>query len=100
MKFQTSLLITIAASGFSFTASARADDCFVYSKDHTVVTGDCSGEEPEPGGIASGGAGGVPFGTVPDWQNDIRRQVAALAIHDMNGDGLQDLVVGCFKSSS
>ncbi|MEO1535399.1 MAG: VCBS repeat-containing protein [Planctomycetota bacterium] len=54
-----------------------------------------------------GGAGasviegsGVPFGTEPDWQNALRRQVGALEIADMNGDGFNDLVVGCYISNS
>lgn len=53
----------------------------------------------EPVGVARG-AGQVPFGTEPDWVNTARRQVGALKLVDMNGDGLLDLVVGCFNSNS
>lgn len=42
----------------------------------------------------------VPFGATPDWQNNIRRQVGALEIADMNGDGWNDLVVGVFHTDS
>lgn len=44
--------------------------------------------------------GPSPFGTEPDWMNTLRRQVGALEIADMNGDGHNDLVVGCYISNS
>jgi hypothetical protein len=43
---------------------------------------------------------GVPYGTAPDWQNTLRRQVGGMQAADMNGDGLIDLVVGCYHSDS
>lgn len=42
----------------------------------------------------------VPYGTAPDWQNALRRQVGGLQVADMNGDGRMDIVVGCYISSS
>ena len=42
----------------------------------------------------------VPYGATPDWQNTLRMQVGALQACDMNGDGLVDVVVGCYSSSS
>jgi hypothetical protein len=42
----------------------------------------------------------VPYGTAPDWQNSLRVQVGALQAEDMNGDGLVDVVVGCYHSNS
>jgi len=42
----------------------------------------------------------VPYGTAPDWQNAIRRQVGGLQVADMNGDGWADVVVGCYISNS
>ncbi|MFH1681724.1 MAG: FG-GAP-like repeat-containing protein [Candidatus Eisenbacteria bacterium] len=42
----------------------------------------------------------VPYGTAPDWENDLRRQVGGLQVADMNGDGWNDVVVGCYISSS
>ena len=44
--------------------------------------------------------GGVPYGSAPDWQNGLRRQVGGLRAEDMNGDGLIDVVVGCYHSDS
>ncbi|MDY7110003.1 MAG: VCBS repeat-containing protein [Planctomycetota bacterium] len=43
---------------------------------------------------------GVPYGSAPDWQNDLRRQVGGVQAADMNGDGLIDVVAGCYKSNS
>jgi len=43
---------------------------------------------------------GVPYGTTPDWQNNLRRQVGGLQAADMNGDGWVDVVVGCYISQS
>lgn len=43
---------------------------------------------------------GVPFLTTPDWSNDVRRQVAAVAVADLNGDQRNDLIVGCYISNS
>jgi len=42
----------------------------------------------------------VPYGAVPDWENSLRMQVGGLQVADMNGDGLMDVVVGCYHSDS
>ncbi|UCG34260.1 MAG: VCBS repeat-containing protein [Phycisphaerales bacterium] len=42
----------------------------------------------------------VPYGTAPDWENSLRRQVGGLQAADMNGDGRIDVVVGCYISDS
>jgi hypothetical protein len=42
----------------------------------------------------------VPYGTAPDWENDLRRQVGGLQAVDMNGDGWIDVVAGCYHSDS
>ena len=42
----------------------------------------------------------VPYGLAPDWQNSLRRQVGGLQVADMNGDGWNDVVVGCYISDS
>ncbi len=42
----------------------------------------------------------VPYGTAPDWQNSLRRQVGGLQVADLNGDGWNDVVVGCYISNS
>lgn len=43
---------------------------------------------------------GVPYLTTPDWSNSIRRQVGAVAVADLNNDGRNDVVAGCYISSS
>ncbi len=42
----------------------------------------------------------VPYTMIPDWSLNLRRQIGAVRIADMNGDGLNDLVACCFNSSS
>ncbi len=42
----------------------------------------------------------LPFGLTPDFEVHLRRQIGGLAIADMNGDGLNDLVAVCYISSS
>lgn len=51
-------------------------------------------------GLVSDRTDEVPYGTAPDWQNSLRRQVGGLEVADMNGDGWNDVVVGCYISSS
>jgi len=41
-----------------------------------------------------------PFGLEADWSLQLRRQVGAVRIADMNGDQINDLVVGCYISNS
>ncbi len=43
---------------------------------------------------------GVPFLAIPDMTLELRRQVGGLKVADMNGDGLNDIVVGCYISNS
>lgn len=42
----------------------------------------------------------VPYSMTPDWTLNLRRQIGAVRIADMNGDGRKDLVACCFNSSS
>ncbi|MEZ6241449.1 MAG: VCBS repeat-containing protein [Phycisphaerales bacterium] len=42
----------------------------------------------------------VPFPTTPDMTLVLRRQVGGLKVADMNGDGKNDIVVGCYSSNS
>ncbi len=46
------------------------------------------------------GDGLFPYADAPDWQNDFRIQIGGLVAADMNGDGLTDIVVGCYNSPS
>ncbi len=43
---------------------------------------------------------GVPYPLTADWQADFRVQVGGLQVADVNDDGLNDLVVGCYHSQS
>jgi hypothetical protein len=55
-----------------------------------------------PGGVDGAGpqADGVLYRATPDWQVNLRRQVGALVIADLNNDGKNDLFVGCYTSAS
>lgn len=44
--------------------------------------------------------GPVPIDTIPDWEFNLRRQVGAVRVADMNNDGLNDIVIGCYTSQS
>lgn len=57
-------------------------------------------EKADTDGSLLVGDRGVPYGDAPDWQNSFRRQVGGLQVCDMNGDGWDDVIVGCYKSQS
>lgn len=46
------------------------------------------------------GAGSPIYGATPDWSNDFRIQVGGLQVADMDGNGWNDVVVGCYQSNS
>lgn len=54
--------------------------------------------EPSPSEISEGTM--AIFNATPDWENDFRIQVGGLQAADMNNDGRNDVVVGCYTSSS
>ncbi|RMF85412.1 MAG: VCBS repeat-containing protein [Planctomycetota bacterium] len=85
-----------AALSAAIAAGAAAQQRIELSDDgrETVVF-----EEGGFDGVVLRG-GGVPYGAAPDWQNNLRRQVGALQVADMNGDGWNDVVVGCYISNS
>ena len=87
----TATLIIIA--GTSLAAQPRTE----VSKDG-LYTAVLKGSESSESYVRRGS--GVPFGTEPDWQNDLRIQVGGLKAVDVNNDGLTDLVVGCYHSNS
>lgn len=55
---------------------------------------------PGPVSAASRLGSTLPFGTEPDFQIDLRRQIGGLAIADMNADGFNDIVAVCYISNS
>ncbi len=42
----------------------------------------------------------IPYLNSPDWQNSDRVQVGALQVYDVDNDGDNDVVVGCYHSDS
>ncbi len=85
-----------ATSALAAVATAQSTSVEVSEDGRTTVK-----LQPSPAdnhGWARGDT--APFGLSPDWQNTLRRQVGALQIADLNNDGLNDLVVGCYISQS
>lgn len=81
-----------------FSAALHASGQVEVSEDgHLTATPEMYAHS-SPATTARGAS--VPFGAEPDWMNTIRRQVGALEIADLNGDGHNDLAVGCYISNS
>jgi len=92
-----STILTIVALSILTTQTAFTQDQVEVSDDGREIV---LVKPDEVGGNVTVRGAGVPFGTAPDWQNDIRRQVGGLQVADMNGDGLADVIVGCYHSQS
>jgi hypothetical protein len=75
-----------------------AQDRIEISDDARITITIRDGESTSGASFARGS--NVPYALEPDWQNDLRRQVGGLQVADMNGDGWNDVVVGCYKSQS
>lgn len=78
-------------------ASGGEERIEISDDGRVVVTGDPF--PAESGGTVTLGAG-IPFPTAPDLTLELRRQVGGIKVADMNGDGRNDIVVGCYISSS
>lgn len=79
--------------------AAHADNVIEVSKDgrtQVELNGQTHTERP----VLERGGPSAPFGLTPDWVLNLRRQVGVVRIGDFNGDGKNDLFVGCFISSS
>jgi hypothetical protein len=95
MRFHVQLCATLAS--VLLTCAAFAQRTFETSDDghETVVL-----KPSETDGMVITQRSFVPYGTAPDWENSVRRQVGSLKVADMNGDGWNDVVVGCYISNS
>ena len=97
-------IVLLAAIASPDALAQRGPACVETSADGRVTASVCNDEpllpSAPPSPAAAGLASTVPFGTTPDWQNNSRRPVGGLQIADMNGDGRNDLIAGCFQSNS
>lgn len=97
MRSTCTRIVALAfASLLALPAAAQQLRIEVSDDGHETVTV----QPTQTDGIVTRGRAGVPYGTAPDWQNDLRRQVGGLQAVDMNGDGLVDVVAGCYHSDS
>ncbi len=93
----------VSAIGISYAgAESGADNAAIEVNETGQIAAVDPALEKTPGGGGSvvTGRHGLPFGATPSWQNALRRQVGGLAVGDLNGDGRNDVVVGCFQSQS
>jgi hypothetical protein len=88
--------VTVALACSAARAQFEAARVEVSYDGHEIVTV----QPAVTDGLVIYRARGAPYGTAPNWQNAIRRQVGGLEVADMNGDGLNDVVVGCYISNS
>ncbi len=94
------LFLTLCA-GLANAANPNAQSHIEISEDgHQSVTLSLA-PVGQLGHAPAGSAGAeAPFGTVPDLVVELRRQIGGLAIADLDGDGLNDLVAVCYISNS
>lgn len=88
----------VVMSAVGVCAACHAQEWVEISEDgHSVRTGRPA--QVQAFGRAMRGSG-VPFPLTPDLTLELRRQVGGLKVADMNGDGSNDIVVGCYISNS
>ncbi|MCP4548557.1 MAG: T9SS type A sorting domain-containing protein [bacterium] len=90
------ILVLLILSLFSMMASVAAEEIREISDDglESATPRTFSGDEQ------SRSDRDVLFNTSPDWQNSLRMQVGGLYVADVDNDGRQDVVVGCYQSGS
>lgn len=87
-----------AAAALTAASGALAQSALEVSSDGRTTVALIPAATDGTGWVRRGS--GVPFGSTPDQTIEMRRQVGALAIADLNGDGRNDLVVVCYTSQS
>lgn len=92
MNAHVRMLIASAICG----APAMAQQAVEVSEDGLLTATPGS----EPARAIVNRAGFLPFGTTPDYELVLRRQIGGLQIADVNDDGLNDIVAACYSSSS
>jgi len=97
MTIKSSKLAWSASTLMILAGAASAHEIIEVSEDGklTAVIDHAQPQRP----LTERGAS-VPFNTTPDWTLPLRRQVGSVRVADMNNDDLNDLVIGCYISSS
>lgn len=89
-------IIVCLSAGSAFAAQPQAARIEVNDTGSLTALPELS----TPAHSASASRGTAPYPLIPDWQLNLRRQVGAVRIADMNGDGRNDIVIGCYISNS
>ena len=95
----------MASAGYACASSEPGTHAVLEITDDARGVFDADAHAGHTGVVAAGvpaqrGAASLPFGTAPDLVVNLRRQIGGIAIADMNGDGLHDLVAVCYSSNS
>ncbi len=93
---QTMLMLIPA---LAFAVGATGDDRSIEVSPDGHVRVDMSNFTPAPPGGVAGGSS-YPFGLMPAWQNDLRRQIGDVALGDFNNNGWLDLFAAVYQSNS
>lgn len=89
--------LTTAATLALLAGGVHAQTAFETSRDGRAR----AAIDPQHGGGVGHARGGfTTFGTTPDVEITLRRQIGGLQVTDMNADGLPDVVAVCFNSSA